>query len=87
MMDKSLNLIPGSGKEFSSGEYWNKFFKIRGTQAFEWLARFPLGPAIRIGILIINVHFCFFDLYHKGTESMNTFANAFTSTARAPIKF
>ena len=32
----SLNLIPGSNKEFRDKQYWEKFFKQRGTKAFEW---------------------------------------------------
>jgi hypothetical protein len=35
-MSNNLNLIPGSGKEFRNTDYWEKFFKIRGTKAFEW---------------------------------------------------
>jgi hypothetical protein len=35
-MIQNLNLIPGSGKEFRDKEYWNKFFKARGSKAFEW---------------------------------------------------
>ena len=33
-------LIPGSGKEFSGKDYWDRFFKIRGTQAFEWYGEY-----------------------------------------------
>jgi len=31
-----MNLIPGSGKNFRDKEYWEKFFKARGSKAFEW---------------------------------------------------
>eukprot|EP00062_Callorhinchus_milii_P010839 gi/632956140/ref/XP_007893811.1/ PREDICTED: methyltransferase-like protein 13 [Callorhinchus milii] len=31
-----MNLLPKSSKEFSSAEYWEAFFKKRGTSAFEW---------------------------------------------------
>jgi hypothetical protein len=36
----NLNLIPGSGKEFRDKEYWDKFFKIRGSKAFEWYGEY-----------------------------------------------
>ncbi|RNA07448.1 methyltransferase 13, partial [Brachionus plicatilis] len=39
-MSNSLNLIPGSGKEFRDKEYWDKFFKIRGSKAFEWYGEY-----------------------------------------------
>ncbi|CAF0861776.1 unnamed protein product [Brachionus calyciflorus] len=39
-MSNSLNLIPGSGKEFRDKEYWDKFFKIRGNKAFEWYGQY-----------------------------------------------
>ena len=32
----AMNLLPKSHKEFSSAEYWEKFFKKRGNKAFEW---------------------------------------------------
>jgi len=35
-MPSNLNLIPGSGKEFRDKDYWENFFKVRGTKAFEW---------------------------------------------------
>lgn len=35
-MTQSLNLIPGSGKAFRDKDYWDKFFKVRGSKAFEW---------------------------------------------------
>lgn len=31
-----MNLLPKSHKEFGEKDYWNKFFKKRGTKAFEW---------------------------------------------------
>ncbi|XP_058890150.1 eEF1A lysine and N-terminal methyltransferase-like [Acipenser ruthenus] len=31
-----MNLLPKSSKEFSSAEYWEKFFKKRGDKSFEW---------------------------------------------------
>lgn len=40
MTATSLNLIPGSGKEFRDKEYWDKFFKQRGTKAFEWYGEY-----------------------------------------------
>jgi hypothetical protein len=37
-MSANLNLIPGQSKEFRDKKYWDKFFKLRGNKAFEWLA-------------------------------------------------
>uniref|UniRef100_A0A3P9IWT2 eEF1A lysine and N-terminal methyltransferase n=1 Tax=Oryzias latipes TaxID=8090 RepID=A0A3P9IWT2_ORYLA len=31
-----MSLLPRSAEEFSSAEYWDKFFKSRGDKAFEW---------------------------------------------------
>ncbi|XP_073427632.1 eEF1A lysine and N-terminal methyltransferase [Dendrobates tinctorius] len=31
-----MNLLPRSSKEFSSGQYWEQFFRRRGERAFEW---------------------------------------------------
>uniref|UniRef100_A0A3P8UTM5 eEF1A lysine and N-terminal methyltransferase n=1 Tax=Cynoglossus semilaevis TaxID=244447 RepID=A0A3P8UTM5_CYNSE len=31
-----MNLLPRTAEEFSSAEYWEKFFKKRGEKAFEW---------------------------------------------------
>jgi hypothetical protein len=31
-----LNLLPSHEKDFRNESYWNKFFKIRGSNAFEW---------------------------------------------------
>ncbi|CAJ1060095.1 eEF1A lysine and N-terminal methyltransferase [Xyrichtys novacula] len=31
-----MSLLPCSAEEFSSAEYWEKFFKKRGEKAFEW---------------------------------------------------
>lgn len=31
-----MSLLPRSAEEFSSAEYWEKFFKKRGDKAFEW---------------------------------------------------
>ena len=39
-MTHGLNLIPGSNKEFRDKDYWDKFFKIRGTKAFEWYGEY-----------------------------------------------
>jgi ubiquinone/menaquinone biosynthesis C-methylase UbiE len=36
----NLNLMPGSGTEFRDKEYWDKFFKIRGSKAFEWYGEY-----------------------------------------------
>jgi ubiquinone/menaquinone biosynthesis C-methylase UbiE len=36
----NLNLLPGSGKEFRDKEYWDKFFKTRGSKAFEWYGEY-----------------------------------------------
>jgi hypothetical protein len=39
-MDKlegnKFELLPGQEKDFRSKNYWDKFFKIRGSNAFEW---------------------------------------------------
>ncbi|XP_070688545.1 eEF1A lysine and N-terminal methyltransferase [Pempheris klunzingeri] len=31
-----MNLLPHTAEEFSSAEYWERFFKKRGEKAFEW---------------------------------------------------
>lgn len=31
-----MNLLPRTAEEFSSAEYWERFFKKRGEKAFEW---------------------------------------------------
>ena len=44
-MAPNLNLIPGSNKEFKDKEYWDKFFKIRGTKAFEWYVNYQFSSS------------------------------------------
>ena len=39
-MSNNLNLIPGKSQEFRDKDYWDKFFKIRGTKAFEWYGEY-----------------------------------------------
>ena len=41
-MSTNLNLIPGSsgGEDFRSKLYWDKFFKTRGSKAFEWYGEY-----------------------------------------------
>ncbi|XP_076093580.1 eEF1A lysine and N-terminal methyltransferase-like [Mytilus galloprovincialis] len=36
-----MNLLPQSHTEFHSPEYWDNFFKKRGTKAFEWYGEYP----------------------------------------------
>ncbi|XP_063234249.1 eEF1A lysine and N-terminal methyltransferase homolog isoform X2 [Bacillus rossius redtenbacheri] len=36
-----MNLLPKSHEEFSQQEYWNTFFKKRGSKAFEWYGEYP----------------------------------------------
>lgn len=31
-----MSLLPKSKEEFSQKEYWDTFFKRRGSKAFEW---------------------------------------------------
>ena len=31
-----MSLLPVTAEEFSSEEYWDRFFKKRGEKAFEW---------------------------------------------------
>lgn len=31
-----MSLLPRTAEEFSSAEYWERFFKKRGERAFEW---------------------------------------------------
>lgn len=31
-----MSLLPRTTEEFSSAEYWERFFKKRGEKAFEW---------------------------------------------------
>jgi hypothetical protein len=30
------SLLPQNDQDFRSKSYWDKFFKIRGNEAFEW---------------------------------------------------
>lgn len=36
-----MNLLPKSREDFSKTDYWNTFFKKRGTKAFEWYGEYP----------------------------------------------
>ncbi|KAJ8300922.1 hypothetical protein KUTeg_022441 [Tegillarca granosa] len=36
-----MDLLPRSHSEFHSPEYWDDFFKKRGTKAFEWYGEYP----------------------------------------------
>ncbi|CAG9771157.1 unnamed protein product [Ceutorhynchus assimilis] len=36
-----MNLLPKSKDEFSQKEYWDDFFKKRGSKAFEWYGEYP----------------------------------------------
>ncbi|XP_048777270.2 eEF1A lysine and N-terminal methyltransferase-like isoform X2 [Ostrea edulis] len=36
-----MNLLPQTHKDFQSAEYWENFFKKRGTKAFEWYGEYP----------------------------------------------
>ncbi|XP_052790204.1 eEF1A lysine and N-terminal methyltransferase-like [Mya arenaria] len=36
-----MNLLPKEHQEFVKPEYWEKFFKKRGTRAFEWYGEYP----------------------------------------------
>ncbi|CAG9825256.1 unnamed protein product [Phaedon cochleariae] len=36
-----MNLLPKSKEEFSQKEYWDSFFKKRGSKAFEWYGEYP----------------------------------------------
>ncbi|KAJ9601480.1 hypothetical protein L9F63_000363 [Diploptera punctata] len=36
-----MNLLPKAHTDFSQKEYWNAFFKKRGTRAFEWYGEYP----------------------------------------------
>ncbi|XP_062613580.1 eEF1A lysine and N-terminal methyltransferase-like [Saccostrea cucullata] len=36
-----MNLLPQNYKDFHSAEYWENFFKKRGTKAFEWYGEYP----------------------------------------------
>ena len=31
-----MSLLPRTADEFSSAEYWERFFKKRGEKSFEW---------------------------------------------------
>lgn len=31
-----MNLLPRTAADFSSAEYWERFFKKRGEKSFEW---------------------------------------------------
>lgn len=32
----SMSLLPRTAEEFSSADYWERFFRKRGEKAFEW---------------------------------------------------
>jgi ubiquinone/menaquinone biosynthesis C-methylase UbiE len=56
----SLNLIPKSGDEFHDKNYWDKFFQIRGTKAFEWYGEYEhlcdvLHTYLKIDDKILNL--------------------------------
>ncbi|GMH41376.1 hypothetical protein BSKO_09286 [Bryopsis sp. KO-2023] len=36
-----MNLLPKDFDEFRSAEYWDRFFKERGSKAFEWYGEWP----------------------------------------------
>eukprot|EP00058_Branchiostoma_floridae_P014709 XP_002600197.1 hypothetical protein BRAFLDRAFT_204501 [Branchiostoma floridae] len=36
-----MDLLPRSHSEFSSADYWDRFFKKRGEKAFEWYGEYP----------------------------------------------
>lgn len=36
-----MNLLPQSHTDFHSPQYWEKFFKKRGSKAFEWYGEYP----------------------------------------------
>ncbi|KAF5294177.1 hypothetical protein FQR65_LT10888 [Abscondita terminalis] len=36
-----MNLLPKTHQEFSQKDYWESFFKKRGTRAFEWYGEYP----------------------------------------------
>lgn len=36
-----MELLPKSRFQFSSADYWNKFFKYRGSTPFEWYGEYP----------------------------------------------
>ncbi|XP_069674155.1 eEF1A lysine and N-terminal methyltransferase homolog isoform X1 [Periplaneta americana] len=36
-----MSLLPKTHEDFSQKEYWNAFFKKRGTKAFEWYGEYP----------------------------------------------
>ncbi|XP_049834606.1 eEF1A lysine and N-terminal methyltransferase homolog [Schistocerca gregaria] len=36
-----MSLLPKSHEEFSHKDFWNSFFKKRGTRAFEWYGEYP----------------------------------------------
>ncbi|KAJ8939942.1 hypothetical protein NQ318_007870 [Aromia moschata] len=36
-----MNLLPKSKEDFSQSDYWESFFKKRGTKTFEWYGEYP----------------------------------------------
>lgn len=54
-----MNLLPKSHLEFSKADYWNTFFKKRGTKAFEWYVDclFTIFQAQAFRSLIVQLHF------------------------------
>ncbi|KAK3088532.1 hypothetical protein FSP39_020234 [Pinctada imbricata] len=36
-----MDLLPSSHTEFQSPQYWDQFFRKRGTKAFEWYGEYP----------------------------------------------
>lgn len=39
-MTNQTSLLPSNESDFRSKNYWDKFFKIRGTNAFEWYGEY-----------------------------------------------
>ena len=39
-LDNRMNLLPRNRQEFGQKDYWDVFFKKRGTKAFEWYGEY-----------------------------------------------
>lgn len=74
-----MDLLPKTSSDFSQLEYWNKFFKSRGSQAFEWYGTYPqlcsilhkyLSPRDNILVGGCGNSTLSVDLYNAGFQSL-----------------
>lgn len=77
-----MNLLPRTAEEFSSADYWERFFKKRGERAFEWYGDYnklcgvlhkyiKLTDKVNTARISLHQHFFFFLLSRSGTMRIN----------------